>query len=1555
MAKAYYEIWKTDSTYTEELQQIYFKEVSVKKEMMKLTTFYFNLDRNAETALSAPAIGDYIKIFRNNEEILRGQIEEMDIRDESIHYEGYSISYDWAQVFNGTYIWKNTGARNAIETYATRLGWAIGTVDNPALYNHTYPYVPLIEELELFSSLWDKEFYFDEINKKIDFKDEVGTDKSADIRFVRGVNIESFGVKREKGETWTQVIALGAGEGKNQLKVVVGTEGDKHSVKVFTDKQIKDINDLTSYANKKLAEGAGTEYVTYEARILSPIFGVDIGDKVWVEDSLNRIDEAMRIMAVNMTFNETEQFDVVLANKNKTLIDLFKKMEKGQRTLNNVHHSSAVQPNSMIQVDDEKNPIKMEVQNDNFVNTTSGNDIGTIESNVSTAQSTASSAQADATNAQTTANTANQTASTANQTANTALQTAESKEDKFYKQATEPPHAEGRIWIHTGFNPNIMYRSEAGQWIKMTATQAGEIEGVVDEITFEQEMNKKQNSIPMGTTAPSAPVLNDLWLDTSSIPYVLKRYDGTAWQKASPTNANEIGAEALMPKDSLAPATPFDGQLWLDTSATPNILKRYDGATSQWVKATPTSASEVGSYDTATIDTKVGTAEGKADDAKALAEKATGTGQHVYLKTPDTTSNVDYADYAHGLYITVDEDVHLGYATVFAEVAGSFVAQLRLPDWTVLEEKWYYLEIGENKINLDFLLTKEQGDYMLFGDATDARTQRTLPAGVSFPYESGSVHITGTTSTEGYWYHFYKISAGGAGVVGDLIGTVDGTDIKAVKDTADTAKTTAENADSKADTAQQTASNADSKATTAQQTADSKAKTFTSTPTVPYKVGDIWKNGASTYVCIVARATGSYTASDWEKTGDVTANNTSADTSKVAGVSATTVKDNAQTAKDKTDTTIVNVNGTYFVDGGTLLAESVGADSMKANSVTAEKLNIGLGVQGSATGNDTLSLHTSATYGGGSGTQSPLRDFTGTEDNNYYTFGSGNGTDTGAEGSYMYVDLGLVKEVGALKLWFFSGDARSYFFKVKVSQDGTNWYYLIGNSDNNSWSESNPNKELDYPTLISFPPIKIRYIRLYGNGNTVNTANHIHAMQIYNKMPVGAVSNSDGTVVINDSGIQVSPNAGAEATTTINKEGVSVKDGSFYLSQGDMTGLSGVQTGDHQTWEMTDEVAETWSMTSVKPMKYTLEKQTNLFVDHSFEMFDAFEGTLNATDNHFDMPSEVETFKKWGRVGSVKLYSVRNTDLPIWSAFGLQSVVTDSTNYVKQQIDVEGGEWYTVSAHLSAPTNLPKGTAQIYFKFWGDDVQVFGSTNYANFTVPTTVGNQSQRVAVTFQVPQNMDNYVVALAEIGFRSTVTGQWVEYDGIQVVKGKMPTAYDPEDSLFATRRGDDKYPMLNNNAQPISVGEVRLPNDHKITTFNEGYIHMWKHVADAYTSVAMETCYVTDGIAGTNGDIKSNTTQMVGYENLPAGKWARWQMRSIAVSVSNNTYGSTAFTWNQQFASVCDSAWAQCHDSNSYIWYASVYAITRTGGTCYVRTINDTAYTMSPAVWLWGIGD
>lgn len=85
-------------------------------------------------------------------------------------------------------------------------------------------------------------------------------------------------------------------------------------------------------------------------------------------------------------------------------------------------------------------------------------------------------------------------------------------------------------------------------------------------------------------------------------------------------------------------------------------------------------------------------------------------------------------------------------------------------------------------------------------------------------------------------------------------------------------KLTTDGISQKVSSVESTTSTLSGKVDTAQLTADSKAKVFTSTPTTPYSVGDLWVQGTSGDVmrCKTARSSGSYTASDWEKASKYT-------------------------------------------------------------------------------------------------------------------------------------------------------------------------------------------------------------------------------------------------------------------------------------------------------------------------------------------------------------------------------------------------------------------------------------------------------------------------------------------------------------------------------------------------------------------------------------------------------------------------------------------------------------------------------------------------------------
>jgi len=83
-----------------------------------------------------------------------------------------------------------------------------------------------------------------------------------------------------------------------------------------------------------------------------------------------------------------------------------------------------------------------------------------------------------------------------------------------------------------------------------------------------------QLGLTVGTTVPTSPYNGQLWVDTSTNPPVLKVYNGASFTIVSFLPGSSVATSP----SSTAPSGPALGQLWLDTSQTPDELKVYDGA-----------------------------------------------------------------------------------------------------------------------------------------------------------------------------------------------------------------------------------------------------------------------------------------------------------------------------------------------------------------------------------------------------------------------------------------------------------------------------------------------------------------------------------------------------------------------------------------------------------------------------------------------------------------------------------------------------------------------------------------------------------------------------------------------------------------------------------------------------------------------------------------------------------------------------------------------------------------------------------------------------------------
>ena len=119
----------------------------------------------------------------------------------------------------------------------------------------------------------------------------------------------------------------------------------------------------------------------------------------------------------------------------------------------------------------------------------------------------------------------------------------------------------------------------------------------------------------------------------------------------------------------------------------------------------------------------------------------------------------------------------------------------------------------------------------------------------------------------------------------------------------------------------------------------------------------------------------------------------------------------------------------------------------------------------------------------------------------FVSFGVAKGNNS--EDAYLQIDLKSIRKISQAVLWFYAADGRRYEYKIKYSNDGTNWRYLEGTST--VWAKSpqpKANNAGTYantatPTQVFMGSLfECRYLRIYGNGNTLNTGNHLYEIEL---------------------------------------------------------------------------------------------------------------------------------------------------------------------------------------------------------------------------------------------------------------------------------------------------------------------------------------------------------------------------------------------------------------------------------------------------------------------------
>ena len=134
----------------------------------------------------------------------------------------------------------------------------------------------------------------------------------------------------------------------------------------------------------------------------------------------------------------------------------------------------------------------------------------------------------------------------------------------------------GTDWLETSHS--VPDATVAAKGIVQLADAAAITNGGVGRVVDAAQLKAAQAAASGSATAPTAPAAGQVWVDSSVTPSVIKVWSGTAW-------IPQVGATVT---SATAPAAPTAGQMWVDTSASPNVTKIWDGT--KWVTATPDGA-----------------------------------------------------------------------------------------------------------------------------------------------------------------------------------------------------------------------------------------------------------------------------------------------------------------------------------------------------------------------------------------------------------------------------------------------------------------------------------------------------------------------------------------------------------------------------------------------------------------------------------------------------------------------------------------------------------------------------------------------------------------------------------------------------------------------------------------------------------------------------------------------------------------------------------------------------------------------------------------------------
>lgn len=474
-------------------------------------------------------------------------------------------------------------------------------------------------------------------------------------------------------------------------------------------------------------------------------------------------------------------------------------------------------------------------------------------------------------------------------------------------------------------------------------------------IAIAQYTIKDLNDITTSSTAPSNPTANQLWLDTSATPNLLKKWDGSSWTKTGASSLSQLDPTAYTTLNSQGSSiSTIQGQIsskvWSTdittavnavTTGTRNYVRKY-------------------TYDTYTGYTNT-TWSGATNQTytpwRLYIDTTWQVGDIISVQIKYTLSNIAWSGGAFSLWIqgagnvtgwttSLTTPTSSGSATIVnnSATSGSGFSQSGAVLFRIkATAAWLsnaYFEVGYRANYVS------SGSMTLYEACAEKTTQTVdyTPAPEDTQAQINSINTNITTN--------YSTTAQTNSLISSQVGSVS-TDLHTNYST--TVAMNSAITQSKNDVTLAVSQ------TYATQTAvNGKSTVFSSQPTPPYIVGDLWVGTTPTgsnMICTTARSSGSYTASDWAQdsvtqrmssaeskitptaiTSTVASNITGNQLTSVINQTATSVQISAGKIDLNGIVTAVNNGTTTKINGSAIVTGSITATQINASNLSVYSL-----------------------------------------------------------------------------------------------------------------------------------------------------------------------------------------------------------------------------------------------------------------------------------------------------------------------------------------------------------------------------------------------------------------------------------------------------------------------------------------------------------------------------------------------------------------------------------------------------------------------------------------